>query len=63
MRSANWKNKMILSMIFILGVILVQSQTLTDNSNNKNKKISFEKSIFIGSFTNWIFWTSIDVFH
>ena len=49
MRLADWKNKVIVSFIFILSVSLLQAQTASDTTNSKKKKVSFEKSIFVGS--------------
>lgn len=49
MRLAHWKNKIILTIIFILSIGLIQAQNASDTTNSKKKKVSFEKSIFVGS--------------
>ena len=49
MSSANWMNKVILTFIFIINVNFLQAQSNNDTTNTKKKKVSFEKSIFIGS--------------
>ena len=49
MRLAHWKNKVILTIFFILSIGLIQAQTVSDTTNSKKKKVSFEKSIFVGS--------------
>jgi hypothetical protein len=49
MSSANWKNKVILTFILIINVNFLHAQIETDTTHNKNKKVSFEKSIFVGS--------------
>jgi hypothetical protein len=49
MRSAPWKNKVIVTFAFIISVSLLQAQTTTDTTNTKKKKVSFEKSFFVGS--------------
>lgn len=47
--SAKWKNKVIVTFMFIISATLLHAQTDTDNSSTKKKIASFEKSIFIGS--------------
>ena len=49
MGSAHWKNKVIITFIFIISASLLQAQTNTDITNTKKKIASFEKSIFVGT--------------
>jgi len=49
MSSANRKVKVILTFIFIININFLHAQTDTDTTYNKKKKVSFEKSIFVGS--------------
>jgi hypothetical protein len=49
MRSAHWIYKVLITFIFIISVNWLQAQANTDSTNTKKKKISFEKSIFVGS--------------
>jgi hypothetical protein len=49
MRLAPWKNKVLVTFIFIIIVNLLQAQTTIDTTYTKKKKVSFEKSIFVGS--------------
>jgi len=49
MRLASWKNKVLVTFIFIIIVNLLQAQTTIDTTYTKKKKVSFEKSIFVGS--------------
>jgi hypothetical protein len=49
MRSAHWIYKVLITFVFIISVNWLQAQANTDSTNTKKKKISFEKSIFVGS--------------
>jgi hypothetical protein len=49
MRSAHWIKKVFITFIYIISVSLLQAQSTNDTTNTKKKKVSFEKSIFIGS--------------
>ena len=45
MSSANWKNKVILTFIFIFNVNFLHAQTETDTTHNKNKKVRNRREI------------------
>ena len=49
MRSNHWIKKVFITFIYIISVSLLQAQSTNDTTNTKKKKVSFEKSIFIGS--------------
>jgi hypothetical protein len=49
MRSTHWIKKVFITYIYIISVSLLQAQSTNDTTNTKKKKVSFEKSIFIGS--------------
>ena len=49
MRSAQWIKKVFITFIYIISVSVLQAQSTNDTTNAKKKKVSFEKSIFIGS--------------
>ena len=49
MRSTHWIKKVFITYIYIISVSLLQAQSTNDTTNSKKKKVSFEKSIFIGS--------------
>jgi len=49
MRSAHWIKKVYITFIYIICVSLLQAQSTNDTTNTKKKKVSFEKSIFVGT--------------
>jgi hypothetical protein len=49
MQSAHWIKKVLIAFICIISVSLLQSQSTNDTINTKKKKVSFEKSIFVGT--------------
>jgi len=49
MQSAHWIKKVLIAFICIISVSLLQAQSTNDTTNTKKKKVSFEKSIFVGT--------------
>ncbi len=49
MQSAHWIKKVLIAIICIISVSLLQAQSTNDTINTKKKKVSFEKSIFVGT--------------
>jgi hypothetical protein len=49
MQSAHWIKKVLIAFICIISVSLLQAQSTNDTINTKKKKVSFEKSIFVGT--------------
>ena len=49
MHAAHWIKKVFITFIYIISVNLLQAQFSDDTTNTKKKKVSFEKSIFVGS--------------
>lgn len=49
MQSAHRIKKVLITFIYIISVCLLQAQSTNDTAYTKKKKVSFEKSIFIGS--------------
>jgi hypothetical protein len=49
MHAAHWIKKVFITFIYIISVNLLQAQFSNDTKNTKKKKVSFEKSIFVGS--------------
>jgi hypothetical protein len=49
MQSAHWIKKELIAFICIISVSLLQAQSTNDTTNTKKKKVSFEKSIFVGT--------------
>ena len=49
MQSAHRIKKVFITFIYIISVCLLQAQSTNDTAYTKKKKVSFEKSIFIGS--------------
>jgi len=49
MQSAHCIEKVLIAFICIISVSLLQAQSTNDTTNTKKKKVSFEKSIFVGT--------------
>ena len=49
MQSAHWIKKVLIAFIYIISVSLLQAQSTNDTTNTKKRKVSFEKSIFVGT--------------
>ena len=49
MQSAHCIKKVLIAFICIISVSLLQAQSTNDTTNTKKKKVSFEKSIFVGT--------------
>lgn len=49
MQSAHWIKKVLIAFICIISVSLLQAQSTNDTTNTKKKKVSFEKTIFVGT--------------
>ena len=49
MKSAHCIKKVLIAFICIISVSLLQAQSTNDTTNTKKKKVSFEKSIFVGT--------------
>jgi hypothetical protein len=49
MQSAHWIKKVLIALIYIISVSLLQAQSTNDTTNTKKRKVSFEKSIFVGT--------------